>query len=269
LTADFYEPNFDGPRFETEQATLRLFSVDINGSFKPFESVFETEIATPPAAQLRIWNTSGNAVRVRRVIVQKQNSAKLPVSESAAQRIAANGGRPYRMVFDQQGYAVYENLNALPRVFCAEHIVGMDSRTATLRALLAWQVNPASQVLFSADDLASIRRPTGERLGCGTMQVTRFRPGVVDIDVDFARPGVIVFSEAWDQRWNAYLDGVATPDFRVDYFAQGVVVKPGTRKVRFRYQPFKSNYGLAGPPLFGLLWVFAGWRSRRHRQHLA
>ena len=215
----------------------------------------------PPSADLRIFNSSGYAIGVRNIEVWKIANASLPVSDVVAQRIAANGGRPYKLVFEQNGYAVYENLNAFPRLFCGDQVIGMESRTAVLQALLAWQVNPSRQVLLGTDDLTRIKNSIQGGLGCGDLRVARFEPGLVEANVEFVKPGMVVFSEAWDPRWHAYLDGVETPDLRADYFAQGVGVKAGTRKLELRYQPFKGNFALAGPPVFALLWVFF---RRRH-----
>ena len=183
----------------------------------------------PSSAQLRVWNTGGVTLQVRNLEVKKQDNAKLPVSAAAALAIAANGGRPYKQVFDGGGYAVYENLNALPRVFCADQPKSTPSHVEALRSIMSWQVNPSRDVLFESTDANPLAELNGQSLECGPVSISAFRAGDIKVDVSASHTGILVFSEAWDPRWHVYLNGIETRDYKADYFAQSVVLKPGTR----------------------------------------
>ena len=254
LTVDFY-----GPEYDREEARLRLYSMDLGTEYRRYMAVFETGGATPELVALRAFNTSGYPLQVRNIEVSPIADPALPASAEAAVRIDRNQGRVYEELFDGDGFKVVENLNARPRLFCVDRVVGMMSRDEMLAAILAWRFNPAREALVSQRDQPDIVNAM-KSAGCGSLRIRRFESGRVEAAVDFDKAGMVVFSEQWDPRWRAYLDGTPTSLYRANYFAQAAVVKPGSRTLTFVYEPWKGNFSLLGPPLFLLLWCASWWR---------
>jgi hypothetical protein len=265
LVADFYA----APSYDPASAEVDLYSVDLTSEYRPFTAVFDSGPSAPPIVQFRVYTGGGDTIMVRNIEIAKIDTQRIPVSEAAAASIDDNGGAVYRTVFQTDDAIVVENLNARPRLFCVNQLVGMRDREQMLPALASWQINPATQALVEPAALARIRGALSDGpMGCGPMSVRDFQSGLVDVAVDFERPGFLVFSEEWDPRWHAYVDGVEHEVFRTDYFAQGVAVPAGAKAVRLIYQPWKNNYSVLGPILFVALW--AGWylRGRSWRLNL-
>jgi hypothetical protein len=254
LVADFYA----APSYDPASAEVDVYSVDLSSEYKPFLAVFDTGPSAPPIVQFRIYTGGGNTIMVRNIEIAQIDTQRIPVSAEAAVRIDDNDGKMYRNVFQTDDAIVLENLNARPRLFCVSRLVAVSDREKMLPALASWQINPATQALVESADLARIKGslPDGP-IGCGAMSVREFKSGTVDVATNFERPGFLVFSEQWDPRWHAYVDGGEHEVFRTDYFAQGVAVPAGAKTVRLIYQPWKNNYSVFGPILFVALWV--GW----------
>lgn len=69
-----------------------------------------------------------------------------------------------------------------------------------------------------------------------------------------ALPGLLVLSQSWSAGWKAYVDDRPAKIHRVNYFAQGVELTPGTHRVRFEYRPWTIPVGTASS-LLSLLGV--------------
>jgi hypothetical protein len=114
-----------------------------------------------------------------------------------------------------------------------------------------------------ASALASVRRdPAGT--SPGRADVTEYRPGYVRLEVEAARPALVVAAEAHYPGWHATLDGQPAELLRANYLSQGVLVPEGTHTVELRYDPDSIRYGtlisIAG--LLGLA-ALVVWARRR------
>ncbi len=75
------------------------------------------------------------------------------------------------------------------------------------------------------------------------VQVTKYLPDEVDMDVDAPANSFLVASEVWYPGWNAYIDGKKTDVYRTDYVLRGVPVLKGRHRLVFRFSPWTYNIG--------------------------
>ena len=114
-----------------------------------------------------------------------------------------------------------------------------------------------------ASAIAGLRRgPAGT--SPGTANVTEYRPGYVRLEVEAARPALVVAAESYYPGWHAALDSQPAGLLRANYLSQGVMVPEGRHVVELRYEPDGVRYGalitIAG--LLGLAGL-ALWARRR------
>ena len=71
----------------------------------------------------------------------------------------------------------------------------------------------------------------------GQVEVTRYRPEQVDLSVTAPAGGLsaLVLNDAWYPGWSATLDGAPVPIRHANLLARGVLVPPGTHRVRFTF----------------------------------
>jgi len=99
--------------------------------------------------------------------------------------------------------------------------------------------------------------PTGEPLDAGTARLVRHEDERAEVEVEPARAGLLVLTDAWYPGWKASVDGEERPIHRVDQAFRGVVVRPGDRRVVFEYHPASFRIGVLAS-LAGLLALGVG-----------
>lgn len=100
----------------------------------------------------------------------------------------------------------------------------------------------------------------------GSARIVGDRGEVVTVETSVEEPSHLVLTDTWYPGWNAYVDGEERPVRRANFFYRAVPVKPGDRRVVFRYEPESYRTGLrisvvssAIVAAVGLL----GWLRRR------
>jgi hypothetical protein len=107
----------------------------------------------------------------------------------------------------------------------------------------------------------------------GGTTVREYTPGHIVVDVDAARPALLVVAESYYPGWKATLDGRPVDVFRANYLSQGVVVPQGTHTVELDYEPDSFRYGaiVSVLSLLGIaaMWAHMGYRRRRETNSAA
>jgi hypothetical protein len=171
------------------------------------------------------------------------SEARLVSERGARQAAEAEHLRP---VFrdEPHGVTVYENDNALPRVFRVRHVEPSASAEAAFTrlgdgfdfrrsALVATADVMAVQRALRADDPAS-EDGVDES---GTAEIREETPGVVTIATEGPTPSLLVLADLAFPGWRVEIEGRSAPILTVDGLLRGVVVPAGSHVVTFRYRP--------------------------------
>tara|TARA_R110002051_G_scaffold325044_1_gene425421 strand:+ start:2478 stop:4913 length:2436 start_codon:yes stop_codon:yes gene_type:complete len=118
----------------------------------------------------------------------------------------------------------------------------------------------------------SIQRFEYQNDSLATITLTRYRPNHLIYEATNSNIGLAVFSEMYYEKgWNAYIDGVLKPHFRVNYALRALEIPQGKHKIEFKFEPQVIQQGstivLASTGLLGLLLLmaigFSFWRTRK------
>lgn len=72
----------------------------------------------------------------------------------------------------------------------------------------------------------------------GTIQLREYKPNYIKYISDSKKEGLAVFSEIYYEKgWNAYVDGVKTDHFPVDYVLRAMMLPEGVHTVEFKFEP--------------------------------
>lgn len=105
----------------------------------------------------------------------------------------------------------------------------------------------------------------------GSINLTEYAPNYLKYEYNTSSEQLSIFSEIYYPKgWNAYIDGEATPHFRVNYILRAMTIPAGEHTVEFKFEP-KSYYlgnkiSYAGSILFMLLvagYAFIEFRKRK------
>ncbi len=148
-------------------------------------------------------------------------------------RPAADG---LRLVFAGTG-AVYQRLNALPRIRWASGAVTVPDGNAQVSALAGGQT-PADTVLLSAPGPAADGAPA-------QLAVTADGAEDIRVRVQAAGAGYLVVADSIQVGWSATVDGRPAAIVPADHAIGAVAVPAGTHTIRLRYTPPAGNVGAA------------------------
>ncbi len=162
------------------------------------------------------------------------------------------------------GIRVLENPRAGPRVFLARSVEVVDG-TAQARARLVSPDLPSGVVVLVAGDVeAAALAPTSlTALGSpdGTARITDERDERVAIEVDAARPTLLVVADAYDAGWRGSVDGRDVPVMRADVALRALPVPAGRHEVVLRYRPAPLLIGAGVSAVAVLAWAALNLRA--------
>src|SRR5262245_50858865 len=97
------------------------------------------------------------------------------------------------------------------------------------------------------------------------MNTHSLRQTRIDGTIRVNQNGMLVFQTPFDAGWHAFIDGRATPTFKVDGGLLGVALKDGEHRIQLRYQPPLLYAGAVVSVLSCAVFLFGLWRWPRIR----
>ena len=132
-----------------------------------------------------------------------------------------------------------------------EEILALDSLNTKTTAVLEKQVATDNnlELTYQLDSTA-------------TINLKEFKPNYLKYESNNRSKGLAVFSEIYyNQGWDAYVDGVLVPHFRVNYVLRALELPKGNHTIEFKFEPqvvkTGSSIALASSAILGLL-ILAG-----------
>ena len=166
--------------------------------------------------------------------------------------------------YDGPDARIYRNPYAVPRAFLVDRQVVVRDGDAAL-ARVTSDGFPAREVAVTEERLPGLATGIASATTPGSAQITQNDRERVAVDVDSARPALLVLTDSWFPGWKAKVDGREVPIHRVDYVVRGVSVPAGAHRVEFSYEPASVRAGFAVSGLALIAVVAAallGWRRR-------
>ena len=159
-----------------------------------------------------------------------------------------------------------------PHAFLAGQVRGGLGEPETFRELSRPPTDPTAVALVEGPAPAGLAAaPAAGSPPPGRAQVSADHGEQLDVDVDAARPALLVVTDAWHPGWSATVDGRPAELRRVDGTFRGVAVPAGRHRVVMRFRPpgMTTAVPLAGLGGAGLLALAAAGllvRARTRRR---
>ncbi len=166
----------------------------------------------------------------------------------------------FEMVFDAgadkhgRHYAVFENRQAVPRVFLASNYEGppdvnpmgktadqikVERRALIVKALLADNFDFRNKLILEEPSTIS------PQFGSGSAQIISYKPTQVIIKTSSSEPKLLFLSDNYYPGWKVMVDGEQSKILRADYTFRAVALGPGEHMVEFYYASDAFLWGLA------------------------
>lgn len=159
------------------------------------------------------------------------------------------GYRPsiLKLIYDGEN-KIYENLGALPRAWLVHQVtqVKPGDIEAIKNILSSDSFDPAKEAvvetenisLENQDSISSVESLV-DRVNIGVYSAER-----VELEVQAAKPGLLVLSDVMYPGWEVYVDGIERPVLATDLIMRGVYLTEGEHQVTFVYNPTMFIRGL-------------------------
>ncbi len=116
------------------------------------------------------------------------------------------------------------------------------------------------EAVINTNDYPTVTKHTYEIDSLASITLTDYRPNYNKYQSNNASAGFAVFSEMhYGSGWQAYIDGKATPHYKVNYALRGIKIPEGQHEIEFKFEPEVVKTGsqitLASCILLGLIVV--------------
>lgn len=163
----------------------------------------------------------------------------------------------FKKVFEQDKYAVWENLQVMPRVFLASNyegppdVFGPEPETdeERLRREKERRKLIPQKLLREDFDWRSViilekPSPISAQFGSGTAEIVEYKPTEVVVKTNSREPKILFLSDNFYPGWKATVDGDETEIMRANYTFRAVPLIGGEHEVRFYYDSWVFKVGL-------------------------
>lgn len=176
----------------------------------------------------------------------------------------------------REQFAVYRDLNALPRAFLVHESRVEDQREHISIVIWRQDIDVRNTVVLESgeavqSDLLGTAMPRPDNTPSSEfVRVTRYTPNAVDIRVKADAPGWVVLTDAWYPGWEATVEGRDAEIVTANYAFRAVKVEAGEQTISMQFRPGSWVVGrlvsiisvLGAGVGFMALWV-AGRRGRK------
>jgi hypothetical protein len=195
-------------------------------------------------------------VRIERLILVDETGSRQPLSH------LANKG-DHTLVYRSEDVAVYQNHDALPRVFLVRGARAAPDDEEALRILRGPDFDPRAEVLLASEQIVAGQPAT---TGEDRAELLTYDTGRVVVSVEAAADGYLVLADAWYPGWRVSVDGQESSLLRADVIFRAVRLPAGEHVVEFTYAPQSFRIGVwvtvAALLLLSGLWILGRSTSR-------
>ncbi|CAN5171195.1 hypothetical protein BH10CYA1_BH10CYA1_38930 [soil metagenome] len=170
--------------------------------------------------------------------------ADLQLSATRQTTVQKSETPPPELVYDKE-IRIYKTHNSLPKASMFYNFVLAKDDKDALEQIKSQKFDVRSSLILSANELEPAALPTavpGEELMKQT--ISNDSPLAVEISVNAKHDGILMLNDQYYPGWNVYVDGKQNEVLRADYIFRAVLVKEGSHKVIFRYEPLSFYIGV-------------------------
>ena len=159
----------------------------------------------------------------------------------------------FKKVISDGQYAVFENMQVMPRVLLASNYEGppqVGDEGLSQKDAGKERRKLIPQKLLSDDfDFRNVLilekpSPISAQFGSGTAEIVSYKPQEVIIKTESDQPKLLFLSDNYYPGWKAQVDGEETPIWRADYTFRAVPLIAGEHLVRFYYDSWVFKAGI-------------------------
>ncbi len=144
----------------------------------------------------------------------------------------------FQPAFENNGFKIYQNLKALPRIFLASDYKVFKNKEEFERIFFAKDFVPSKTILLEENINGDINLDQGEA------KIVSYKSNEIIINVQGGGNQLLFLSDTYYPGWKAIIDNKETKIYRADYAFRAIFVPKGQHNVLFIYDPLSFKLGL-------------------------
>lgn len=149
----------------------------------------------------------------------------------------------FSLVFEKDGWKVFENLKALPRIFLASDYKVFQDTKDFEKLFFAKNFNPSKTILLEKNP--DFNNLTIQQFNNNKVDLLEYKPNKITISSATGNAQLLFLSDTHYPGWKAYVDDKEVEILRANYAFRSIVVPAGDHKIKFIYDPLSFKFGYA------------------------
>lgn len=144
----------------------------------------------------------------------------------------------FSLVYEKDGWRVFENKKALARVFLASQYRTFSDNQEFESIFFADDFDPGKTILLESqiDSFNPSEIP-------GTVDILSYQPNEIILQTKTDSSKLLFLSDTYFPGWKGFIDGAIVPIYRAHYAFRAVIVPQGEHTMRFTYEPQSFSLG--------------------------
>jgi hypothetical protein len=151
---------------------------------------------------------------------------------------------PFRLVYMDTEYRVYENTEVYPRAFAVHKRLVLNKEEDILKAIRDNDVPLDEVVILEEDSMENLNLTASNEILYSHVSIEEYKPHSIDVSANMKADGYLVLSDCYFPGWRVYVDGERSKIYKADYIFRAVALTKGEHKLHFVYKPFSVKLGL-------------------------
>ena len=146
-------------------------------------------------------------------------------------------GERFKLIYERDGWKVFENLEVLPRAFLASEYDTFSNNDEFENTFFDKSFYPKDYVLLeeSINDLKFNAGKSGKKKQ--NLTITSYNPQRITFQTDAQDNTVLFHSDVYYPGWKAYIDNNQTKIYRANYAFRALAIPKGKHIVEMKYEP--------------------------------
>lgn len=145
----------------------------------------------------------------------------------------------FKIVFENNGWRVFENLKASPRIFLSSNYKLFNNKEDFEKIFFSSDFDPSKTILLEENPPAGL-----ENSSLNKIKIISYTPNKIILDVENNSNQLLFISDTYYPGWKAFVGGSETKIYRADYAFRSVYVPKGKHQISFIYYPNLFKLGI-------------------------
>lgn len=145
----------------------------------------------------------------------------------------------FRLIHEENGWKIFENLNSLPRAFLSSDYKVFSSPKEFEKIFFASDFNPSKTILLEENikDSSFLDGKNVTNVDIEIPTLISYKPNRVSFKTNTSNNKLLFLSDTHYPGWKAFVDDKETKLYRADYAFRAVLVPKGDHRIDFVYKP--------------------------------